>query len=151
MNIETIIEQLSSEHTDKCLVVTDNQLDSPHPCILWVNNKFEELTGYTLEELKGKSPRTIQGEKTDRKTLDRIKKTLKDGGIFEGSILNYKKDGTEFTKAWRIVPIKDENESILYYLAVHQEVKIIGDYDEVMNDIIKIQDSILKKLDKMIH
>jgi hypothetical protein len=54
MELQCYINELQKIHTDKCLVITDNQLDKPHPMILWANSHFEELTGYTLEELKKK-------------------------------------------------------------------------------------------------
>ncbi len=68
--------------------------------------------------------------------------------VFEGSILNYKKNGIEFLKAWRIVPIK-ENGVILYYFAVHQEMSRIDDYNIEMNKIIQVQKNILTNLEKL--
>ena len=72
------------------IVITDGKLEGPdHPKILYVNRAFETLTGYSAEEIIGQTPRVLQGDKTDRKVLDRLKETLLRGEFFEGSAINY--------------------------------------------------------------
>jgi PAS domain S-box-containing protein len=149
MTLNFYIDFLDKEYPRQCLVLTTPFLEKPHPQIIWVNEAFEKLTGYTLAELKGNSPRALQGNATDRATLDRLKKTLQDGLIFEGSILNYRKDGTPFKKAWRIAPILDEQGKLVYYFAVHQEMKPEDQYESIMWRVAEIQKDILGKLETM--
>ena len=144
-DLDQYIETLQRVITDKCLVITDGELESPHPIILWVNYQFEYLTGYTLNELVGQSPRILQGPKTDRATLDRLKKELSEGKTFDGGIINYRKDGSEFYKVWRIAPIKDKTGKTIYYFAVHQESSP-ENYKETLKNIIELQQDILSKL-----
>jgi PAS domain S-box-containing protein len=148
-NLDHYIETLQRVITDKCLVITDGLLDKPHPLILWANHHFETLTGYAIEEIQGHSPRVLQGPKSDRATLDRLKKELLDGKTFEGGVINYRKDGTEFYKVWRIAPILDKNGKTIYYFAVHQESSP-ENYKITLKKIIELQVNILGKLDAMI-
>lgn len=88
--------------------------------IIYANKAFETLTGYDPTEVIGKTPRILQGESTDKKVIDRLTDALKSGAEFEGSAINYKKDGTAFTMHWRVVPIKVDNK-IEAWAAIQRE------------------------------
>ena len=63
-------------------------------CIEYVNSGFENLTGYNLDEVRGQKPGSIlQGELTDKDTVTRISKKLKNRELFYEKILNVDKGG----------------------------------------------------------
>ena len=70
--------------------------DSKDGLITFTNAAFTALTGWAASEVIGKTPKLLQGEATDAKVIARLTKALKDGGEFEGSAINYRKDGTPF-------------------------------------------------------
>ena len=148
MELQKYIDQLESEHTDACLVITDNDLEKPGPIILWANQAMADMTGYTIEELLGQTPRIFQGELTDRKVLDKIKDDLSNGRIFEGEILNYKKDKTIFRKTWRITPIKEDGITVFYFSVAYRSE--VGEYLSKIKRIKEIQDNIISRLEKFI-
>mgnify|MGYP005840650169 CR=1 FL=1 len=105
------------------IVITDEKLEGPdHPKILYVNRSFEKFTGYTADEVLGKTPRILQGEKTQREVLDRLKETLLKGEFFEGNTVNYKKDGTAYYVEWNITPIKNRQGEVTNYFCVQKDI-----------------------------
>lgn len=90
--------------------------------IVYVNPALCVITGYSAEELIGKSPALLQGEKTERHVLDDLKIKIESGRIFHGKAKNYRKDGSEFIMEWKIVPIRDRTDRISHYLAIQREV-----------------------------
>lgn len=104
------------------VVITDAELDEPGPKIVYVNEAFTRMTGYRPEEVIGKSPRILQGPKTTRRTLDRLRAQLEKGEAFEGEDVNYRKDGSEFQIKWYIEPIRDKSGKIVYFVAVQRDV-----------------------------
>jgi len=64
------------------------------------------MTGYSAEEVHGRDPRFLQGPATDRRVLDRLRTDLEAGRPFQGETINYRKDGTPFTMAWRIAAVR---------------------------------------------
>jgi len=95
------------------VVITTPFLEGEHPKILYVNNAFTKMTGYTKEEIAGKTPRILQGEKTDREVLNRLKECLKNEEYFEGSTINYTKDGKEYLVEWNISPVYDKEKNLI--------------------------------------
>jgi PAS domain S-box-containing protein len=120
------------------IVITDEKLEGPdHPKILYVNRAFEQITGYSKEEVIGKTPRILQGEKTDRKVLDRLKETLEKGEFFEGSTINYKKDGTPYHVEWNITPIKNKNGETINYFCVQKDITESIKYKDFLEQRVK--------------
>ena len=75
--------------------------------IAYSNKAFTKLTGYDQADVIGKSPSLLQGEGTDKKVLARLKESMRKGlGDYEGSAINYRKNGTPFIMHWRVVPVK---------------------------------------------
>lgn len=107
-----------AQHNFHAVMVTLAQAKTP---IVYVNDAFAELTGYTTEETIGKSPGFLQGPATDERVLDRLREDMSAGRVFEGQAVNYRKDGSAFTMHWRVVPVKDAASKPLYFVAFQQE------------------------------
>ncbi|MDQ3813418.1 MAG: ATP-binding protein, partial [Armatimonadota bacterium] len=78
--------------------------------------------GYTVEEVMGRTPRILQGPKTDRAVLDDLRHRLEQGQGFHGEAINYRKDGTEFILEWMITPIHDESGATTHFIAIQRDI-----------------------------
>ena len=88
--------------------------------IIYVNPAFCELTGYGPHEVMGKSPSILQGPDTDPEVISRLNRNLKEGEMFFGKAINYRKDGSTFMMEWKIAPIHNELDEITHYLAIQR-------------------------------
>ncbi len=124
MRVEDSLRLLDSVVTQsgEAVLITDARLEAPGPHIVFVNDAFLSMTGYTAEEVIGKSPRILQGPKTDRKVLDRLRDDLLHGRMFQGEAINYRKDRSEYLQKWRIAPIFDANGRIGHYVATLRDI-----------------------------
>lgn len=104
------------------IVITTTNLDYPGPEIIFVNRAFTRMTGYKPSEIIGKTPRILQGPNTDREVFKELKDKLRNGKIFFGEAINYRKDGTEFWNQWHIEPIYNELGELTHYLAIQRDV-----------------------------
>lgn len=104
------------------VLITDAELHEPGPHIIYVNPAFEKMTGWTKEEVLGKTPRILQGPKTEHWIFENLVQMLHRGETWSGRTINYRKDGTEFYMQWSIVPIRNEQWVIHQYLAVQKDV-----------------------------
>lgn len=117
----TLLERAISSDYDSILI-TNLQLDAPGPEIVYVNDGFTKMTGYTKEEVIGATPRILQGEKTDRAVLDKLKQRLKEGQAFFGHTVNYRKDGTEFINQWDIHPLTNDKGEITHWVSYQHDI-----------------------------
>ncbi|KPJ79063.1 MAG: hypothetical protein AMJ54_00605 [Deltaproteobacteria bacterium SG8_13] len=101
------------------MMVTENKPEYP---IVFVNHAFTRMTGYRNAEIVGQSPSILQGPKTDRAVLGRLREDLSAGGMFHGVAVNYRKDGSEFLMEWKIAPVKDDAGKTTHYLAIQRDV-----------------------------
>ncbi|MEX2363878.1 MAG: PAS domain S-box protein [Balneolaceae bacterium] len=117
----SLLEQATRTDYDSILI-TDLNLDKPGPKIVYVNEGFTEMTGYTKEEVLGKTPRILQGEKTDRFVLDRLVNRLTHGEAFFGHTINYKKDGSEFVNQWDIHPLTNKEGEVTHWVSYQRDI-----------------------------
>jgi len=110
------------ESMTQSILITNAELKSPGPFIVYVNKAFEEMTGWRREEVIGKNPRILQGPKSDTSIFNNLHEVLDNGEVWEGRTINYKKDGTEFVMEWSIAPVIDENGEIDKLLAVQNDI-----------------------------
>src|SRR5262245_59599677 len=80
------------------------------------------MTGYTFEEVIGKTPRILAGPKTDRAVLDRLRKDCSAGKVFHGETIKYRKDGSEFHLEWTAGPVRKERGKVTHIVATQRDV-----------------------------
>ena len=104
------------------MVVTDpRRQDNP---IVFVNNSFCRLTGYSREEILGRNCRFLQGPETDPEAVRRIKAALAAAESIEIDIRNHRKDGTLFWNRLLIGPVRDESGAVTYFFASQVDVSL---------------------------
>jgi PAS domain S-box-containing protein len=106
---------------DIVLVTEASPLDEPGPRIVFVNEAFERLTGYTAAEAIGRSPRFLQSERTDRRVLDEIRQALVEQKPIRRQIINHGKDGTDYWLDIDIVPIFDTTGKCTHFAAIERD------------------------------
>jgi len=90
--------------------------------IQYANPAFETITGFTLEESKGKIPRILKSDKKGEKYNKEIWNKISNGIIWNGYISNKKKDNSLYEEEITISPIRDENRKIINYVAIRRDV-----------------------------
>jgi PAS domain S-box-containing protein len=108
---------VASKTTDIVVITDSNGL------ITWVNQAFNELTGYTLGEAMGKKPGSfLQGPETDPETIDRISEAINNYRSIEETILNYNKSGSSYWLNMSIDPIFDDDGNCTHFIAIERNV-----------------------------
>ncbi|MGI3212855.1 sensor domain-containing diguanylate cyclase [Roseovarius tibetensis] len=116
------IFQAAVEAAYDAVLITDAELELPGPRIVYVNPAFSRMTGYSLDEIIGKTPRIMQGPETDWSVIRRLRDDLEHDRTFEGKSKNYRKDGSAFIMEWTIAPVLDEDDQVTHYVALQRDV-----------------------------
>jgi PAS domain S-box-containing protein len=109
---------LVTRGTDNSVIITDAL-----GRVEWVNEAVVKHTGYSLEELVGRTPGSVlQGPETDPATVSFIRERLKKQKPFSAIILNYKKSGKKLWFSMDITPIRDETGQVTQFVAIQQNI-----------------------------
>jgi len=90
--------------------------------LIYVNQGFERLTGYSADEILYRDCRFLQNDDTDQPGLDRVRQALKEQRPCQEILRNYKKDGTLFYNELSLTPMFDEQDSLTYFIGVQKDV-----------------------------
>jgi PAS domain S-box-containing protein len=110
------------EAAGESVLITSPNLDEPGPTIEYANPAFLRMTGYTMEEVIGRTPRFLQGPRTDRAELDRMRLELAAHGTFRGDAINYRKDGTEYVIEWLVTAVRNGTGQVSHWVSVQRDI-----------------------------
>ena len=85
--------------------------------ITFVNRKFVEMTGYSKQEAIGQPHSILRHPDMPKAAFEQMWKVIKEGKVWDGYVKNLRKDGKYYSVHVHIVPKKDENGSIIGYIA----------------------------------
>lgn len=133
------VEKLSlvASKTDNLVIITDDQ-----ERIEWVNPGFVKRTGYTLNDVIGKTPRLMQGPETNRVALDKIRNQLNAKQSVTEELLNYTKEGKAFWLRVNINPVFNDENKLVKFVAVETDITANKEYEDkitaVANDLTNL-------------
>jgi PAS domain S-box-containing protein len=119
--------------------------------IIWVNEDFTQITGYNINEVLGKKPSILQGPKSEKVVIQRIKKGLEQLVPLKEEITNYRKNGEAYLCKLVIYPIFNENQELVHFIAFEIDGDAIQDDSKIplLNLNGKYQSSSLKGIDEV--
>ena len=90
--------------------------------ITWANPSFTRLTGYSLEEAIGQDMRILKSDKHDQQFYQDFWDTIFSGKVWQGEVINRKKDGSLYTEEETITPVYGQNREISHFISIKQDV-----------------------------
>ena len=99
------------------VIITDVQGN-----IEYVNPRFIENSGYTLDEVRGQNPRLLKSGETSQAEYEKLWKTITSGGEWRGEFHNKRKDGSLFWERAFISPIREASGTITHFLGIKEDI-----------------------------
>ncbi len=119
---QNLLRACMAHLNDLVLITEAEPFDEPGPRIVFVNDAFSRRTGYTRAEALGRTPRFLQGAKTDRAELARVGAALRRWQPVRTELINYAKDGTEFWIDMLITPVANAAGTFTHWVAIERDV-----------------------------
>ncbi|REJ86612.1 MAG: response regulator [Planctomycetota bacterium] len=104
---------------DGIIIVDAQQSNQP---IIYVNEGFTKITGYSAEEAAGRNCRFLQGPDTDRATVQKLRTAIRQKRPCRVTLQNYRKDGEKFWNELQVTPVRDESGEVTHFMGVQHDV-----------------------------
>ncbi len=111
------LQSAALEATANGVLITDR-----NGRIVWCNEAFCRLTGYSLTELMGRDPRLLNSGQNSALMYEELWATIMAGRVWRGELVNRRKDGTLFTQEQTITPVRGLNGEINHFVAIQQDI-----------------------------
>ena len=105
------------ESSYSSVMITDDQGN-----IIEVNPAFTRITGYTLDEVRGKNPHCMASGRHDKQFYSEMWRDISEAGHWEGEIWNRRKNGEVFPSWLSINQIRDKNGKLLHYVGTSSDI-----------------------------
>ena len=130
MDQDYSLEDVVKFANDIVIVTEAHPVDEPGPRIVYVNKAFTELTGFTPEEVIGKTPRILQGPDSHPETRAEIRAALEKKEPIRTLIVNYSKSGRKYWLDMNIIPLKNSKGEVTHFAAIERDLTDIKEAEE---------------------
>lgn len=118
----TATENLSKEYRRAVDASALVSVADPHGIIIHVNERFCQVSGYSREELIGKSHNIVRHPETPSSTFVEMWSTIRSKNVWHGILTNRKKDGSSYRVSTTITPLMGVNGEIREYISIRWEI-----------------------------
>ncbi|MBN8579638.1 MAG: PAS domain S-box protein [Anaerolineae bacterium] len=118
------------EQSGNSIIITDTNGD-----IEYVNPTFEQVTGYSFEEIKGKNPRILKSGRQRQEFYEKLWDTISSGNVWHGAFHNMRKDGSLYWENATIAPVIDHTGKVTNYVAIKEDITARRDAEEQLRKL----------------
>ena len=135
------------KNIDSVVIISRTDL---HGTITYANKHFEKISGYSKEELLGKSHNIVRSPKIKKKVFKNLWKTITKGEVWQGTLENRAKDGSKYYVKSHIFPIFNTEHKIVEYMAIREDVTDVIKSKKAYINQLKFSNMLLNNTENII-
>jgi PAS domain S-box-containing protein len=117
-----VLESVITHTTDGVIITSRDTISNQDVLVIYINEAFSRMTGYTPKEMIRGSVRILYGPKTDKKELNRLWQAMENGESCKIELINYKKSGEEYCAQMLVFPLHDKSGNYSRYIAITKDI-----------------------------
>ncbi|MBP1921069.1 PAS domain S-box-containing protein [Halorubrum alkaliphilum] len=106
--------------------------------LVYANDRFEELSGYSEAEILGRNCRFLQGDGTREEPVRTVRDAIEAGKPVTVELLNYRKDGAEFWNRLTVAPIRDEEGTVTHYVGFQEDITTRKEHERHLGTLDRV-------------
>jgi PAS domain S-box-containing protein len=131
---ELALRDRAISSTSEGVCITDPH--QPGNPLIYVNAGFERLTGYTRDEVLGKTCSFLQGQHTGQETIAKIRAAIREERECVAELLNYRKDGAPFWNRLAITPVRNTNGQVTHFLGIQSDITERKEMERMKDELV---------------
>ncbi|WP_320045296.1 PAS domain S-box protein [uncultured Desulfobacter sp.] len=120
---------LAVEQSANAVVITDRNSN-----IEYVNQRFTDMTGYSRDDVIGKTPRIINSDRTPKETYKQLWDALGKGKSWSGEFINTRKNGEQYFESAVITPLRDKDGIVTHFVAIKEDITEKKQIEQELSD-----------------
>ncbi len=129
-------------NTSEAIIIRDARpIEDGGLPVLFVNKAFTQMTGYTAEDIVGKTLSILNGPLTDREERDKIRDAINNKQSGKMRVINYKKNGETYWASVSVFPLKDNSGETTHWVSIQRDItkrKIAdAEREQLLNELIR--------------
>lgn len=104
--------------------------------IVWVNPAFSKMTGYALEEAVGRMSNLLRSGVHDQAYYDKLWSTILSGQVWQGELINRRKDGSTYIEEQTIAPVLDTYGNVTHFVAIKNDISERKQLEQMRDNLL---------------
>jgi PAS domain S-box-containing protein len=146
-----LLESVITNTTDAVMIAEVDPLNLQDLKIVYINDAFTTMTGYSNEEVLEKSTSILQGENTDPAEIAKLQRALEEKESCQVEMISYKKNGEEFWLSFSVAPVTNDLGDITHWVFIERDIteqrshtKAIEDQNTQLKEIAWMQSHVVR-------
>lgn len=116
-----LLESVITNSSDSILIAEIKEKDPLHPQVVYVNPTFELMSGYSIDEIRGKTRILFKGENSDENDFARLNEAFRLNHPVEFEALNYRRSGEEYWVSTSLIPVASQIGQFTHWIAIQRD------------------------------
>lgn len=104
--------------------------------IVWANPAFTKMTGYELDEAVGRMSNLLRSGKHDQSYYDKLWSTILSGRVWQGEMINRRKDGSTYIEEQTIAPVMDTYGNVTHFVAIKNDISDRKQLEQMRDNLL---------------
>lgn len=141
-----LLESVITNTTEAVVILEAKPTTLPGRKIVYVNDAFKQMTGYSAHEVIGSTMSFLTGAETSEEKRHRLRESMNDWKVCEAEFINYRKNGEPFWVNTSMVPVSDGEGGYSHWIAIGREVTNQKRYEKELEESLEEKEVLLAEI-----
>ncbi|MEX2351814.1 MAG: PAS domain S-box protein [Balneolaceae bacterium] len=141
-----LLESVITNTREGVVILEAEPTRLPGRRIVYVNDGFSKMSGYTKEDVLGRTLHFLSGPATDQQEIEKLGRSLEKWKACHVELINYKRSGESFWTSLSMVPVKDSKGEYTHWISIARDVTERKTQEQAIRESLKEKDILLAEI-----